>query len=293
VLVGQIDGRTFTTIVKDRPPEMPEPSGCRIAAAPTLPSWESRQAFTPTFYFGKAIDNFAPAEMGGYGDGVRDAVRSRVIGGIDLELRVWSWRHGDTQFWVSAVTMNGVRSADINCNESKQATLCRDFNPTDAGNQFLRTIEHASSLEAHFAPRLELFTINKDAATPVRLFAGGQFGFLALEGGAKVFEGDSIGGGALAPKGPFRGSHVYWGWGRTTLFTTHAGWTRMKVRGMMVVDAFSGLAERFPVLRHFGFGSWRGFMAIAIDRNPKGNGPDSVQTYYGAAFDFEKAFSGR
>jgi hypothetical protein len=291
-LDGEIGGVPFTTMVKARPDEMAEPSGC--AVVPTAaPGWEERGSFEPTFYLGKAIDNFAPAEVGNYNDVDRNSVRSRVIGGVDLDLRVHGWRRENIQFWVSASTMNGVRTADIDCNESRQATLCQDFARTDAPNQFLRTIEHASSLEAHFAPRLEIFTINPNASTPVRIFVGGQFGFMALEGGAKVFEADHVGGGALAPKGPFRGSQVYWGWGRTTLFKTHPGWNRLKVRGVMIVDAFSGLAERFPVLRHLGFGSWRGFIAIGIDRNPKGDGPDSVQTYYGAAFDFERAFRSR
>jgi hypothetical protein len=291
-LEAEIGGAIVTTIVKERPSGVRAAGRC-ISAPLAPPVWEGRGLFDPTFYFGKAIDNFAPAQIAGYNDVVRDAVRSRAIGGINLDLRVWGWRNEEWQFWVGASTMNGVRSADIDCNESVQAVLCRDFNPADATKAFLRTIEHASSLEAHFAPRWEVLTLNRNAPTPVRMFVGGQLGFLALEGGAKVFEADHFGGGALAPKGPFRGSQVFWGWGRTTLFKTHPGWNRLKIKGVMIVDAFAGLAERFPVLRHFGFGSWRGFIAIDIDRNPKGDGPDSVQTYYGAAFDFEKAFSGR
>lgn len=285
-----VDGRSATTAVRPRPKDLPPASGCAKEQPPSQPAWEGRNVFEAVAFAGRAIDNFAPAEIRGYRPGPRSLVELRAASGVTVEYRPFHFRSDQLQIWVTGTIVDGVRTADLDCTKEQQAVLCGDFDPEHPSTFFLRTLEHASSREAHFDPRLEFATLNRDSPTPVRLFVGGQFGFLALGDGTKVFESDSVGFGAVVAKGPFRRSSVFWGWGQSGHFQSNPGWNRLKINGGLAVDVFAGLVEKFPVLKYFGFGAWRGFFAVAIDRNPGGPGPDSVQTYIGALFDFDRAF---
>ena len=266
------------------------PNGPSVCASGGLRRETSdRPVFDATGFLGLAFDQFAPKVVGNYivpTDPKSGMALSRRTAGLSLDYHVIG--DGEFQFWVAGYALWGLRTADIDCKEQTDSPLCSNAAPTQ--DRFFFILEHASTVEAHFAPRLEFWTFQRGSETPLKVFVGGQLGFVHLEGAPKVSEIDHVGFGVIVPSGPFRKSFIQWSSGRTSLFQSNAKWNRFKVDGVLAFDLMPSLKERAAFWRYTGFGSWRGFVAISIDRNLRGPGPDAVQSYAGFAFDFRRAF---
>ncbi|MGB7218563.1 MAG: hypothetical protein WBD07_07120 [Vicinamibacterales bacterium] len=264
-------------------------SSCGPVASPRAAT--DRDVFEASGFFGFAFDQFAPKIVGNYvaqGDVVGSGqVQSRRTAGLALDYRVLGGPRDRLQFWTAAYTFYGIRTTDIDCQANADSPLCAKVATTQ--DKYLFILEHASSLEAHFAPRLEFWTLQENSATPLRVFVGGQFGFVQVEGAPKVSEIDHLGVGVIVPSGPFRRSSIQWSMARNSLFES-AGGIRFAVNGVLAFDLVPTLKERAAFWKYTGFGSWRAFVAISIDRNVGGPGPDAVQTYAGFLFDFRQAF---
>lgn len=250
-----------------------------------------RGVFEASGFLGLAFDQFAPKIVGNYIDQSAPGsalTQSRRTAGLSLDYRVLGSEHDRLQFWVAGHTFYGLRTADINCKANVDSPLCAKAAITQ--DKFLYILEHASTVEAHFAPRLEFWTFQQGSETPIRVFVGAQLGFVHLEGAPKVSEIDHVGLGVIVPSGPFRRSFIQWSSGRTSLFQSNDKWNRFKVDGVLAFDLVPTLKERAAFWKFTGFGSWRAFVAISIDRNLGGPGPDAVQTYAGFAFDLRRAF---
>lgn len=253
---------------------------------PERPTFDDRAAFEASAYYGRAFDNFAPDSIGNYIRPDQTAgIKSRYIVGTDVQYRLFGKSTSDVQLWLSAETLHGVRTGDIDCRTSDSA-LCSD---KDLPKQkFLAVLEGQTSLEAFFNPRLEFATLQRSSGFPVKLYLTARLGFIDVENGPKVFRDDHFGGGLIAPTGPFAGSSAEIGWGKTELIDSNPGWHRLKIDGTLMFDLMPGLADRLNVFQRMG-GATRGFVEIYIDQS-LGSGPDSVQTFVGVSFDFRSAF---
>jgi hypothetical protein len=262
----------------------PACGGRRAPPADDVPVFEAMG------FLGKAFDQFAPNQAGNYAEGGEAAqdTRSRTTAGLTFDYRFFGSERDWAQFWVGGAILYGLRSADVVCEEGSDIPVCSSS--ATVQDKFLFVLEHASTVEAHLAPRLEFLTLQRHSDTPLKAYVGGQFGFVQLEGAPKVLEMDHVGIGVRVPSGSFRNSFVQWSWGRSTLFQSNPKWNRFKVTAALAFDLAPGLADRLQFWKYGGLGAFRGFLAVSIDRNLRGPGPDAVQTYVGFAFDFRRAF---
>jgi hypothetical protein len=228
-------------------------------------------------YFGWAFDQFAPDSLGGYPPNTLTERHNRVLFGVNFDYRMTGSDSGRLQLWLSGETMHGVRSADIDCTaEENKPPEC---NPAPGVSYARAVLANATSVEAYVAPRLVFAQLQKDAATPTRLYATARFGFIALAGAPRVYKNHHLGVGLMADDGPFAGSKVEFGWGMNELLSGRS-WKRMKVDGIVT----------FPVPRtgetaHF-------FIQMFIDNDLNGSTPDSIQSFMGIDFDIRRFFGG-
>lgn len=264
---------------------------------------DERDTFDASGYVGTAVDNFAPASVGGYADSEQGGRHTRVVGGFDFEFRMFGSRESKRQFWVFGETMHGVRSADINCADpDNKPAVCDKLTvgPTgNAGKQLQFVLDNATSMEAFAGFRYEFMTLQVGDETPAKLYATARFGVMLLNGTARsaaatttggapvaaqefeanhAYRAHHVGTGLLLPSGKFSGSQLEVGWGVTELFN-HAGvkggWRRLKIDGALSVQ----LA-----------GPMYGFVQLYADFDPYGPGADSVQTFYGVSFNIGEFF---
>jgi hypothetical protein len=262
--------------------------GTAVCSVPEVLRIPRRPVFEATGFLGRAFDQFAPSIVGNYINKPSEEAFSRTTAGVTFDYRFLGGEHSRVQVWVPGAVLWGVRTADVDCNKEPSVPLCSSSARVE--DRFLFVLDHASTIEAHFAPRVELITFQEDTDTPVKGYAVMQFGFIQLEGASKVAELDHFGIGARAPVGTFRDSLVQFTMGRTTLFQKHPGFHRFKVVGALVFDLFPALRDRISFWKYVGAGAMRGFVVVSIDRDPMGSGPDAIQAYTGFAFDFRRAF---
>jgi len=287
---------------------------------------DDRDVFELDGFYGLAIDNFAPKEIGGY-PASASATRSRRTcagGGSD---RLFGDAGDHFQVWIEGATLNGLRTADVDCTAPDQNTLCKNGSvdlsvtpPKDLQSAGVQVMQHASSLEAHIGVRAEFFTLQPKTATPVKAFAFYRHGFIdvinpvvvcnatantacasaigqitntevgRVLGDGKTFSAQHVGIGGLIPAGHFRDTGMIFGVAKEDYFgTSHAKWSRLKLNALAIFDVLPQL-QNFDVTKWMGFGSWRGFIAFDVDRDGGGMGPDSIETYVGFVFDLSKAF---
>lgn len=287
-LRASIDGRDYQATVAALLTGSAGSTACSPELAPV--TFDARNVFEASAYLGTAFDNFAPNVVGNYQNpAAGTSIKSRWIAGVEAQYRLWSSRSNTRQFWLGTKTLHGVRTADVNCEETPSVAVC---NRTAANSdKFLFILEHASTIEAHLDPRFEFMTLQPDSEVPTKVYVTARFGFLDVENAPKVFNSDSIGVGLLAPKGTFKDSLAQVAWGRSAQFQSNPGWNRLKINGLLVFDVMAPLRERLEFWKRLA-GSSRVFVEISVDRNPGGPGPDSVQSYVGIDFDLRNAFSG-
>ena len=287
---------------------------------------DDRNVFELDGFVGLAIDNFAPKNIGGYPESAA-STRSRRTFGVIGQYRLWGTPGDDRQLWLAGGTLNGMRTADIDCADPEQAVLCKGGNPDTSGSLNpnvqkvgIQVLEHASTLEAHVDLRFEFLTLERRASTPAKVFGFYRYGFIdvinpvttctatansscaaafgqttntsvGLSGTqAGAFSANYAGIGALLPSGSFRNSAITYGLANEDIYgTSRGGWKRKKLTAVAFVDILPQLGD-FSVGKWLGFGSWRGFLALDVDRTRRDYGPDAIETYVGFVFDFGKAF---
>ena len=291
-----VDGVKVTTQVQQAPQEhWPANGKCDEPAAR-----DDREVFESSGYLGWAFDNFAPA-LGSL-PSTDPGSHTRLLAGVEAQYRLVGDKHDQFQIWLSTFTLHGIRSAGVDCQvqNATTAALCGN----DQGKKFFAIYQNATSLEAHFDVRVELKTLQPRSELPSKVFAVARFGFIDLSKDdvvvngttvsvdpPKVFNNDMLGGGILAPAGPFRDSNAIIGWGRSERFQSNPGWNRMKISGMLVFDLVPGFKDRLEFWKRLA-GSPRMFVQINVDRNPGGPGPDAVNTYIGIDVDLRRIFFG-
>ncbi len=250
-------------------------------------TYDARNDFEVSFYFGLAIDTFAASEKRLYlNPDSASGKQERAVGGIDFEYRLYGKPANPFQLWVYGDSMHGMRSAEIDCSANGNADffLCRQgrlnyqtFRGRDPAADLLLMIRNASSLEGMTGLRFEFLTLNKNGSDPGNLYFKAQAGFLDVAGspGGALAE-HQLALGAIATNGFFQGSYIEGGWGRSDLFTTHR-------HGRKKMDAF--LTWKFV-------GAIRAFAQVTVDTD-LGPGSDSIQSYVGLDFDLRGVSFGK
>jgi hypothetical protein len=262
------------------------PQRCGAAQAALL-TGDGRQPFWASGYIGGAIDNFAPAEVGGYvNPGAGGASDMRFVAGVDFQFRMFGRPDSRMQLWLGGETLHGVRSADVNCTGEPRPPVCQSLGQ-DPSKQFLFILQHASSLEAYIAPRLEFATLQQGTAFPSKLYVTMRFGVMMLDDQVHdSFDTHHFGVGLLSTAGEFEGSYLEVGWGRSDLFLTLPGasrWRRLKIDGLVSFP--------FPGLNKIWETGPNAFLQLYSDFDPAGGSSDSVQTFFGLDFDLDKLFT--
>ena len=253
-------------------------------------SVDDREVFEASAYMGRSFDNFAPFERDQYIPGrepQEPGAVSRLLAGVESQYRLVGDKGDSFQVWLGGFTLHGIRTADVDCNQTQTSALCSG----KTTEKFLATIEHASSLEAHFDARVELLTLQRESETPIKAYALARFGLIDVTGAPKGFNTMLFGAGILSPAGVFKGSYAQVGWGQSQQFQSNPDWNRLKVTGALIFDVMPGFKDRLQFWKRLA-GSPRVFVLINVDRNPGGRGPDSVTTHVGVDLDLRRLFFG-
>jgi hypothetical protein len=254
---------------------------------------DERDTFESSGYVGMAVDNFAPASVGGYADPEAGGKHTRAVGGFDFAFRVLGSPTSRRQLWIYGETVHGVRSADINCapDNSDRPAVCEKLTQANAGQQLQFVLENATSMEAFGGFRYEFLTLQANSGAPAKLYLTLRTGVMMVNGTAKVgsdgapsvsanhaYRAHHVGGGLLMPSGKFAGSVLEVGWGRTDLFDNEQikqHWRRLKIDASLNVKMV---------------GPMYGFVQLYSDFDPTGRASDSVQTFFGLSFGIPEFF---
>jgi hypothetical protein len=288
---------------------------------------DDRSVFELNPFIGLAIDNFAPKNINGYPDSSASTGTRRTFGVIG-QYRLWGDPGDDRQLWLAGATLNGVRTADIDCTDPEQAVLCKGGQPDTSGNLDpknvgkigIQVLEHASTLEAHADIRFEFKTLQRNSSKPAKVFVFSRYGFVdvinpvtrclatansscaaaagqttngvvSISGAsAGAFSAYYGGAGLLLPSGSFRDSEITYGLAHEDIYgTSRGGLKRRKLNAVAFVD----LAPQFAyssIGKALGLRAWRGFIALDVDRSARHWGADAIETYVGISFDLGKVF---
>src|SRR5262249_13389286 len=140
--------------------DQPPPASCDAKPLP-----DDREVFEANAYIGKAFDNFSPFERDQYLPATpgqpEPGSHSRLLAGVDSRYRLVGDKGRAFQIWLSAFTLHGVRSADVDCSPAgtPSSPLCGGVQ--DPQGRFLATLEHQTSLEAYFDTRIEFATLQQ------------------------------------------------------------------------------------------------------------------------------------
>src|SRR5258706_2653017 len=158
---------------------------CGAALASQHPP-DDREVFEIAGFLGLAIDNFAPKGINGYPDSAASTRNRRTFGAIG-QYRLWGEPGDDRQLWLAGATLNGLRTADIDCTDPGQLALCRDGRPdtsvklpTDIQSASIQVLEHATTLEAHVDLRFEFWTLQRNSPNPAKVFGFYRYGFVDI-----------------------------------------------------------------------------------------------------------------
>jgi hypothetical protein len=297
----------LTGVLSAAQPPAPDPSPVspgdgqpETTASEAAPPADQRDAFAASAYLGYAFDNFAPGSIGGYQNGAASgAEQHRRVAGVNFEFHVAG--AGARQLWIFGETLNGVRAADIECVGENAPVVCGQLTENQ-GEQFRYILQNATSKEALVGIRLELLRLNADSEFATRFYVTGQLGVMMLRGdliGAtstliaqEAYRAHHFGTGLLIESGPYGGSYLEFGWGRTDLF----GNTERRPDGRFVelqpwrrlkIDAFLSFelpgSDRLP----------RPFVQLFSDFDPTDKTSDSMQTFLGFDLDLGGLFQVR
>jgi len=256
-------------------PNRPPTGMCAEQEEPSGSAWES---FSASAYLGMAVDSFAPDSVGDYRNPqAADQRKTRQIFGVNFDYRLFGGDGDHVQLWLYGETLHGVRTADVDCEGETPPPVCSEASPFQ--DRAFYILQHASSLEAYVAPRLELWTLQRGSTTPTKVYVTTRIGFTALERAPSVYKSLHVGVGLLADDGPFAGSSLEVGWGQNELFA-RSDWNRLKIDGLLI----------FSIERIIRTDAARFFVQMYIDNDPWGDGADSIQTFYGIDVDLQRVF---
>jgi hypothetical protein len=269
--------------------------GAPLPNCPTPPSVaddEDDDVFEATWYLGEAIDTFAPNQVASYQNpGAAGTIENRLITGANFEYRMFGKKKDVSQLWWFGETLHGVRSVDVNCTPEPPKQPPPVCTNGSFGDQSLYLIRNASSLEAFFGPRLDLYTLQPQSESAAKVYVTARFGFVAVAGAPEVYATHHVGGGLRMPSGAFEGSQVEVGWGKNEMMVSRS-WNRLKIDGTLSFDVASAWRDEVPYLKKL-VGSVRFFVQIFVDNDLRGTTSDSVQTFFGFEIDVRNAFGGR
>lgn len=277
-------------------------------AEPTATS-DGREPFEVSAYFGRQVDNFAPAVAAGYANPEAGGQQWSYDGGFDFEFRAAGGPTSGRQLWLFGETVHGVRSADVDCSagNTDKPPVCGKLSQVDQAQALRFVLDKATSIEAFAGARFEFLTLQRETSTPAKLYLVARLGVMMLDGQTtlnlktldlktdpggratfdlqvnRAYPAYHFGAGLLMPKGEFRGSYVEVGFGRTDLFTSNGlnPWRRLKIDGLLSIPFKRGLSDRWP----------RAYAQLYSDFDPTHQTADSIQTYYGVQFDVVGLFS--
>ena len=243
-----------------------------------LTSMDERENLVVAPYIGMAIDSFAAGDINAYlNQDESGEIKERATAGFEFAYRLV----GDTadparrkgrQLWIYGRTTHGVRSADVDCRETPDISICEPFSlqlqdPTERGLYLLR---NASSLEGHAGLRWEFADIQPRGEHSARAYLNAQLGFVAVtDGPDDIADVHHISLGAVVARGLYQHSFFEVGYGRNDLILENrTGRYKLNAR---VVRKWSSTS----------MGSVFAHITVDVDAD---NGSDSIQTYLGLAF---------
>ena len=146
------------------------------------------------------------------------------------------------------------------------------------------TLQHASSLEAYLQPRLEFYTLQADTDFATKLYGTARLGVMVVEGTPESYRAHHVGVGLMSARGPFSGSYLELGIGKTELFPRDDGetpWRRTKLEGLVSFPLFGMFLDRAKDWKR----APRMFVQIHADFDRSDRASDSIQTFVGIDFD--------
>lgn len=245
-----------------------EPLGGRASDSGT----DERPRFEAHAYVGYAIDSFAGTATKTYlNPEASGDLAERWVAGFDFAYCL----NGDPdsskpQVWIYGRTMHGVRSTDVDCKQTPDLPVCKEYG-SDFGEQHLFILRNARTLEGFLAARLELGALpgHTDAA---RVYLKAQAGFVAVaSAGGDAVDMHHVGLGIVAVSGSLQDSFIEVGYGRNDLFATNP--RRWKIAGFLTWSR-----SRLGVAP---------FAALLVDTDI-GRGADSIQSCVGLSIRLEK-----
>lgn len=244
---------------------------------------DCRHVANISFYTGLSIDTFAADELARYlNPDESGGPRERLVAGFNLDYRLFGNENSSQQLWVFGETMHGVRSTEVDCEADSELSVCKPFENviTGATSRTLYILRNASSLEGFAGIRWEFARIQPGTGHSAGAYVKAQAGFLTVSGGGgDVVDLDQVSVGIGLTKGPYVGSYLEVGVGRSDLFLDDP-------TGRLKIDGF--LSWKVKGLDQAGVSP---FVQIVIDSD-MGSGPDSIQTYLGFDFSMDVLFSG-
>ena len=262
---------------------LPKPATGSARCPSATAGSDGRDGFGASFYIGGAVDNFAPSQVGNYVEDPTLPNKTRWIGGIDFEYRVGDRADRDVQLWIAGQTLHGVRTADVNCTAAHAPPICKNdpVSLGEAGSTLRYILKNATSLEAFIAPRLELYTFNRNSENAAaKLYVATRFGLIGLSDAPKSFAAHHFSVGLTSLNGSFDGSALEIGWGSNDLFERPPGrsrYYRMKLDALLSMDIIPEIIKNAT-------GSPRPFIQFYLDNDVRGPGADSIQTFFGLDF---------
>jgi hypothetical protein len=240
---------------------------------------DCRENLDASFFTGIAVDTFGAADDLRYlNPSAASSKHERAFAGFQFGYRMAGRTHSRRQLWVYGETLHGMRSAEVDCEASKEVMTCGESPTVDrlAANSTrnaLLIVRNASTLEGTLGLRFEFLRLHAGEGSPAALYAKAQAGFLKVAGTPNdTVDVHQAGIGVLATEGIFRGSYLEVGWGRNDLF-------RSRSRDRWKVDA--RLARRIAKTP-------MSFFARMIIDSDLGGGSDAIQSYIGIDFNLKR-----
>jgi hypothetical protein len=261
-----------------------------VRSTQDLLSGDPRPAMEANVFAGVGFETFAAAQKGFYLNPEASAdLRYRASFGTNLSYRLWGDPLLETQqVWIYSRVQFGGRSTEGECTLDALLAICSDLNPrglpdlpsgdTDEpkSNRTLFVLRNARSLEAFSGFRWEFATLQRASSSSARLYMKAELGFVNVEGAGKdISSHNFVAVGLRVIKGPYRGSHLEIGSGRSDLFLDNINFRfKLDARFAWNIDFLKN--DRLSLTP---------FLQMSVDSDLR-SGSDSIQSYAGIEYRF-------
>ena len=246
---------------------------------------DPRPTLEANLFGGLGFDAFAISKVDTtVNPGASQDIRGRFFYGTNLSYRLWGNPAEDSrQLWLFSKIVFGGRSIELDC-EPRLGTIgtnrCNfaggpmDTEPIGAVGRTVFVLRNSQSVEAFGGFRYEFASIQETSSADARMYLKGELGFINVSDAEQdlatnVFAGLGLG----VINGPFRGSYLEGGWGRSDLFVNNIN-SRFKLDSRFVWDI--GKLDRNALSP---------FIQMSIDSDLR-SGSDSIQGYVGLEYRF-------